>query len=251
MCRSEHEEVRTPALEIARRTFDPEALDRNLGAIDHELAADMAAVYGAEQWADAVDHYRKSLEIGTLHNAHARLRLIRALMGAGRGDEAAKEVEATRADPKAADFDKKLAGRWAAVASPHPVFSDLRPGIELVGEMPRGVTPGTGFLLHARVVNNGTIGWSGGWFRPAYRLIVDYVDADGRLLDASVRGRVAKNPLPLEGVLPGEAIDVQLLAIAPRMSGEVRPVIRFESSIGSLPDDGIVYRHDVPIKVGR
>ena len=251
MCRSEQEEVRSAALAIARRRLGAAAVDKNLVAVDHELAADLAAVYGSKQWSEAVGHLRRSLELGTCKNTFARFRLARALFGSGDAVGARRTLDEVAGDPAVAASDRALARRLGSIETPHPDFADLKPTIEFVGGFPAGTAPGAGFLVRAKIANGGTKSWSGGWFRPAWRIRVDFETPDGKPIDAVRISREEFNPLPIGGIAAGESVELALLAVAPNQAGPYKPVIRFVSALGELPDRGVVHRHPTTVPVGK
>ncbi len=249
-CRDRVESVRVRALALAARRWAPDVLERDLAALDHELAADQASLYGQDQWPEAVRHYREAIGMGSFGNVHARLRLGRALHGARRHEEAVAVYTEIENDAEAHPLDRDIAKRFKHEQSVWPNFGDWKP--EVTGEitLPEKIQPSSTIAVTVGIKNAGEKAWAGGWYRPNWRMIVGWLDEAGTLHHGA-RGRIELNPLPELGVLGGESTVLPLLAPIPEKDGEYTLVLRMESYLGELPDKGIFFRDSKKLIVGK
>ena len=198
----------------------------------------------------AYSFYRESLEKGVWFNGALRLRLARYLHLEGHADQARVELQKIIDGPKATSHDREVAARrLKMLASPPRLYSpeDLKLEVELL-ELPAWLPNGRSSQARLRVKNTGTTAWQGGFWQFRIGFVIRWEDSDGNLLP---QRKMPRAYLPDAGVLPGESVDLIVLAYPPNARDlKVRPVLEFFQDWLTLPNDGIVYRAEQLIQVG-
>ena len=237
-------DIREDAIKLLRKRMSAEDLAKNLDAMGAEIGADIATKNSV--FLLAVSQYRRALEVGTLYNSHARLRLARIQAMAGRDAQARETLEEIAANSDV-EADRAVARRRIAeLGSPFPIdpktfaFEVETGRVRLKSALAKGAT----VMLEVPVKNASEQHWSGGRWRKGISLHLRFEDADGKM----VEGPDIPNFLPDEGISAGEERVLTLVGSVPRKAVKGgRLVIILKQEWLKLEDGGVVYRHPVPI----
>ncbi|NRA95873.1 MAG: hypothetical protein HRU14_06640, partial [Planctomycetes bacterium] len=244
LAQAKESDVRDAAIELLRERMSAEDIAANLTAMGAEMGAEIAAKNRV--FLLAVSQYRRAVDTGTLYNSHARLRLARAQVMAGRDDEARKTLEDVAANSDVAADRAVAKRRIAQLGSPFPldretlvVQIDSR-RVLLKSSLAKGVP----VLIEVPVKNASGQHWSGGRWGKGISFHLAVEDADGNL----VKSADIPNYLPEEGISAGEEKTLMLVGDVPREAVKGgRFVLMLKQEWLNLKDNGVVYRHPTPI----
>lgn len=222
-------DVQTTARESLRKKLPAAKINEMLTSIEQEMLGDDAT--RDAQWEISSTYYERARKLlgDVVRDDFLKVKHARALVLAGKADDAALLAAAVLDDPQSTVFSRSHAAVIASAKGDAGAFTidphALSVKVEVV---PVKLPFYTNVLFHAkiRVTNESTVPIAGGVWSYAPRFRWTYRDrSTGRSPEQSAGSYDIATFLPETGIAPGATLELETLGMSPRSAGDYIPIL--------------------------